>query len=233
MSQFNYRAPDFRTSSIELGDRRCRVMFSLAQPRLALVDGFIDEAESRHLLASVAGVLAPATVFREQSGLREVSELRTGWSAKLPKGGDEILRRIERRAAVLAGLDVALAEPVEVIRYEPGQLYRPHYDWFDAATPGGRTRIESMGQRLATVLIYLSDVAEGGSTRFPVLGLDVRPARGRALFFANVDDRGETDRRALHGGAPVVTGCKQIATCWFSSRRERQSLDSGQAASEV
>ena len=130
-------------------------------------------------------------------------------------------------------LDVALAEPVEVIRYEPGQLYRPHYDWFDAATPGGRTRIESMGQRLATVLIYLSDVAEGGSTLFPVLGLDVRPARGRALFFSNVDDRGETDRRVLHGGAPVVTGCKQIATCWFSSRRERQSLGPGQAASEV
>ena len=45
---------------------------------------------------------------------------------------------------------------------------------------------ESHGHRLSTVLIYLNDVADGGSTSFTDLNLEVKPATGAAIFWHNV-----------------------------------------------
>ena len=51
-----------------------------------------------------------------------------------------------------------------VLRYSPGQHYHSHMDTFDArfvaqTDPG-------FGQRMATMILYLSDVDEGGETVF-------------------------------------------------------------------
>jgi hypothetical protein len=51
-----------------------------------------------------------------------------------------------------------------VLRYSPGQHYNSHMDTFDPhylahSNPG-------FGQRMATFLMYLSDVEEGGETVF-------------------------------------------------------------------
>jgi len=51
-----------------------------------------------------------------------------------------------------------------VLRYNPGQHYNSHMDTFDPhylarSNPG-------FGQRMATFLMYLSDVQEGGETVF-------------------------------------------------------------------
>jgi hypothetical protein len=48
-----------------------------------------------------------------------------------------------------------------VARYTAGQFYLPHFDAFDLRTGPGRECVNSGGQRVATVLIYLNDVPEG------------------------------------------------------------------------
>ena len=71
------------------------------------------------------------------------------------------------------------------------------------------------GQRVATMLMYLSDVEVGGETVFPYIpapedqpegvspcadqGLSVHPRRGDALLFYNLDMDGEVERQTLHG----------------------------------
>lgn len=49
-----------------------------------------------------------------------------------------------------------------MLRYEHGQKYDPHYDYFT-----DKVNIARGGHRLATVLMYLSDVEKGGETVFP------------------------------------------------------------------
>lgn len=53
-------------------------------------------------------------------------------------------------------------EDIQVLRYEPGQKYDPHYDYF-----ADKVNIARGGHRIVTVLMYLSDVEKGGETVFP------------------------------------------------------------------
>lgn len=83
------------------------------------------------------------------------------------------------------------AEGLQVLRYQHGQKYDAHWDYFIDSVNG---RPENGGQRLVTVLMYLSDVEEGGETVFPSAdqkvqgpgwsdcarqGLAIKPVRGR------------------------------------------------------
>ena len=54
-------------------------------------------------------------------------------------------------------------EDIQVLRYEHGQRYESHYDYFV-----DKVNIAWGGHRLATVLMYLSDVTKGGETVFPM-----------------------------------------------------------------
>lgn len=54
-------------------------------------------------------------------------------------------------------------EDIQVLRYEHGQKYESHYDYFV-----DKVNIAWGGHRLATVLMYLSNVTQGGETVFPL-----------------------------------------------------------------
>lgn len=65
----------------------------------------------------------------------------------------------------------------------------------------------------------LNDVADGGETVFPEIGLSVVPRRGHAVYFSYCNSRNQVDPRTLHGGAPVRCGEKRIATKWLRQLR--------------
>ena len=74
--------------------------------------------------------------------------------------------------------------------------------------------LQKGGERLATVMMYLSSPAQGGRTVFPQLGLSVRPVAGSALMWVNIRSNGLFDTRVLHMGCPVLRGNKWIANKW-------------------
>ena len=51
---------------------------------------------------------------------------------------------------------------MQVLRYEHGQKYDAHFDYFH-----DKVNIVRGGHRIATVLMYLSNVTRGGETVFP------------------------------------------------------------------
>jgi prolyl 4-hydroxylase len=54
------------------------------------------------------------------------------------------------------------AESMQVLRYEIGQKYDAHFDYFH-----DKMLLRLGGHRVATVLMYLTDVKRGGETVFP------------------------------------------------------------------
>jgi prolyl 4-hydroxylase len=126
------------------------------------------------------------------------------------------VRRLEARIAKLVDWPEINGEGLQILHYRPGAEYKPHYDYFDPAEPGTPSILKRGGQRVATLVMYLSEPAKGGGTVFPDVHLEVAPKRGNAVFFSY--DRPHPATRTLHGGAPVLEGEKWIATKWLRER---------------
>mmetsp|Transcript_16839 Transcript_16839/g.27933 ORF Transcript_16839/g.27933 Transcript_16839/m.27933 type:complete len:355 (+) Transcript_16839:92-1156(+) len=101
------------------------------------------------------------------------------------------------------------AEYFQVLKYEPGQFYKAHHDQQSGHwTP--------QGVRLYTFFVYLSDVEEGGGTRFTELDIVVTPKLGRGILWPSVfeHDLRTSDKRTSHEALPVVKGIKIAANLW-------------------
>ena len=98
-------------------------------------------------------------------------------------------------------------QALHVLRYRPGQQYRPHHD-AHAYTPVPNRRHQ-------TAILYLNNDYAGGETAFTELGIQVRGVPGDLLVFDNLDAHGAPDPRMLHAGNPVTAGEKWIATRWI------------------
>ncbi|KAF8012704.1 hypothetical protein BT93_I0765 [Corymbia citriodora subsp. variegata] len=169
-----------------------------------------------------------SAVFDITTGKNIESRGRTSSGTFLARGCDKIIRDIEKRIADFTFIPVEHGEGLQILHYEVGQKFVPHYDYFrDEYNPNG-------GQRIATVLMYLSDVEEGGETVFPAAkgtlspvpwwnrlpgcgkgGLSIKPKMGDALLFWNVKPDGASDKSSLHGGCPVIKGNKWSCTKWL------------------
>ncbi len=76
------------------------------------------------------------------------------------------------------------------------------------------TEDDEIRDRFATILVYLQDVKEGGETKFPKLGISVKPKRGRLLVWNNMRPDGSCDPTSIHNAAKVVDGHKVIIQRW-------------------
>ena len=98
----------------------------------------------------------------------------------------------------------------QVARYTDSQRYVEHYDGVDPHTPAGKAFVASGGQRIATVLMYLNDVDDGGGTSFRRINVEIKPRKGHAVIFFPAFMNGELDPDALHAGMPP-TGVKWVS----------------------
>lgn len=198
--------------------REIEVLLSMDSPRVVLLGNVLSDDECDGLIAYAQPRLERSPVVGDQDGVDQIHAYRTSRGAMFQRGESSLIARVEARLASLTDWPVERGEGLQLLRYEKGNEYRPHFDWFDPALPGPARHLERGGQRLATIIMYLSLPEQGGATTFPNSGLQIRPRRGSALFFANTDRYGVPDKAALHAGEPVASGVKVIATKWLRAR---------------
>ncbi len=197
-----------------------RVDLRAQKPRVGVIDGLLSADECRLLIASASPALRPSRTVDPDTGLPVALPLRTSSDANFdPIMEDLSLRLVQLRIAAAAGFELVHAEHLVVLRYEPGQQYRPHRDY---VPPGTIERDRpAAGNRARTICVYLNDVEEGGETEFPVAGVRVAPKAGRAVVFDNLHANGQGDPDSLHAGLPVKRGVKWLATLWLRQRAYR------------
>lgn len=207
--------PDLASSprTLDAGDRAVSVIASLQTPRLVLFGDLLSDDECEALVRAARPRLARSHTVETQTGGAALNPDRTSSGMFFSRGETELIGRIEARIARLLRWPVENGEGLQVLNYQPGGEYKPHYDYFDPAEPGTPHLLQRGGQRVATLLIYLNEPERGGDTTFPDAGLAVAPQRGHAVFFSY--HRPSPATRSLHGGAPVVAGEKWVATKWL------------------
>lgn len=187
-----------------------RVVRLSADPEVLLLYDFVSEQEAERLIEAADAHFKRSSTVCDDPGGCAVDE-RTSSSAAVPRSA--ITDAVQDRGRELAMLPVA--ETVQVVRYEPGQEYKPHLDAFDWSIGKHALAQYDGRQREATILVYLSAPEAGGETVFPELGIRVAPISRAAIYWRNVRSDGSIDRRTLHGGAPVIKGVKYAANLWF------------------
>lgn len=195
------------------------------QPRVSVIDRLLSADECRLLIVSARPHLHASRTLDPTSGQALNVDLRTSHDAQFdPLLESLAVRLVQWRMAAAAGLELVEAEPLIVLRYAPGQEYKPHRDYLPPASIARDG--PQAGNRRRTICAYLNPVAAGGATAFPVAGLQVEPQPGRAVVFDNMryDDaspQGRPDPDSLHAGMPVEAGEKWLATLWIRQGRYR------------
>lgn len=205
-------------NSIETADCEVEMLFALEAPRVILFGNLLSKEECEQMIELSRGKLQRSSVVNAETGHYDVHPHRTSSGTHFTRGENDLVSRLEARIADLVQCPIERGEPIQILHYQPGAEYRPHFDYFDPANKGNDAVLAHGGQRIATLIMYLNDVEAGGSTVFPEIGLDVLPRRGHAVYFAYCAEDGRLDARTLHGGSPVTAGEKWIATKWFRQR---------------
>ncbi|XP_062371620.1 prolyl 4-hydroxylase subunit alpha-1 [Sardina pilchardus] len=190
-------------------------------PRIVRYHNVLSEQEMDMIKTMATPELSRSRVVTGYGETGHVTENRVSKSMWFNDSNPSVSHIIQRIADITS-LDMETAESLQVLNYGVGGHFGPHYD------AGEEIRDED-GDRIATVLIYLSDVEMGGATVFPLVGAALRPIKGSAVMWFNLLQNGEVDKLSRHSGCPVFKGNKWVANKWIRERgqefRRRCSLN--------
>ena len=184
------------------------------QAEIFAVGDFLSGAECERFRAMIDDCAQPSTVF----DLDYSSGYRTSYSGDVDPH-DAFVKKINRRIDDLLGLESECGERVQGQRYLPGQEFQPHTDWFHPGTSYWDMEMDRGGQRAYTAMVFLNEVAAGGTTDFTELDMVITPKPGVLLAWNNADPEGFPNPKTMHAGRPVTEGVKYIITKWYRTRR--------------
>ncbi|MBS7457480.1 SEL1-like repeat protein [Coralloluteibacterium stylophorae] len=185
----------------------------LAQaPRVAVIDDFATREECSYLMFKWGAAMDERRAAMRADGTR-------AWSsgsefAVEPMQSDVVMRVLEGRLAAVTGAGAPghVPDAWSVLRFEPGEQYRPL-----AEVPADQQLAQSRaprsgpgGRRVATFLLYLRPPATGGEIVYPHAGIRLRGERGMGVLHYDMTPDGRQDPASVHGGLPVARGEKWL-----------------------
>lgn len=189
------------------------------EPRIRVFRDFAPAAARTWIIDKAKGRLDALRVYDAEAGGVRADAMRTSRGTGFGLlDTDLVVILLRARMAAAAGLDAVTFEPVNVLNYQVGQQYEPHYDFLNPDEPALAQTLALQGQRAATVLTYLNDGYEGGETRFPELDWAFKANAGDALLFFNVDETGRPVPKSLHAGLAPTHGEKWLLSQWIRDK---------------
>ena len=207
---------------IQTHDKMVRVAFRMAKPVVAVFDNLLSEAECDELVRLSRIKLKRSCVVDPITGQDAVIDARSSFGTFFTVNENAFITALDKRIAEVMHWPVENGEGLQILNYQIGGEYKPHFDYFPPADSGSKVHTAKGGQRVSTLIIYLNDVEAGGETILPEVNLAIVPKKGSACYFEYCNSQNQIDPMTLHGGAPVIAGEKWIATKWM--RQERYGL---------
>eukprot|EP00913_Durusdinium_trenchii_P021693 g20383.t1 len=206
--------PADRRQGLERCDSSCRNLCGIELSVQRRKDG--EVVVDQHRTSSSCPMLWPLMTPPDR-----LQMLRDAGNVALAEQIEQELRAVQavqRRCAQVIGVEQERIEPLQLVKYLPGQYYSPHMDTHEEPE---RKSSYAGEQRTHTMLVFLSDVPEsdgGGHLHFPRLGLHIQPHLGDAVLWRNLTEDGQPDLRVLHEGV-APKSCEKLAmNVWVADR---------------
>lgn len=147
---------------------------------------------------------------------KNIRNSRQCWISK----DDPLVFPMFEKISTMYNIPIQNAEHLQVVKYLPGQFFNEHHDACCENNKHCEEFVKKGGQRIITVLIYLSDNFKGGETYFKNLNLKIKLNMGDAIvFFPLANKTSKCHPFSLHAGLPVDDGVKWIANLWFRENK--------------
>lgn len=177
-------------------------------------DNFISSNECDILIKLSEGKFKKSTIVNKEDNVID-NNVRTSSSTFFTHHQNEIITKIQNQLCDILNINLNQFEPIQITKYNKGEEYKLHYDYFDKSSP------QFNNQRIHTILVYLNDLDDndGGQTYFPYFNKKFNPTKGKALHWQNVNDNGEGNTKTLHCSQPILTNqTKYILSIWIREK---------------
>ena len=217
---------DYETIKNELSyDPECNINFSLLKRNIVIptltkfntdkmelysIDNFLTNLECDKLIEICNKNLAPSLSSSNDNNYRTSSTCDT-----FDINDTLFINIIEEKMAQLLKISSNYSEKIQIQKYEVGQEFKMHTDFIEIDI---NKTVSNYGNRTYTFMVYLNNVEKGGETYMISLNEKIKPVKGKALIWYNLDDNGNENRETIHAGLSVVKGTKYIITKWFRQK---------------
>ena len=152
---------------------------SSSDPRVFYIHNFLSSAEADEFIRFSTAPENPYKMAPSTGGTHKAwnqggadARLTTRTSENAFDVTTENSNNVKQRAFRLlrmGGYDESLSDGIQILRYELGQAYVAHHDYFPEFQSDDHQWNPMLGgsNRFATIFLYLSDVEYGGETSFP------------------------------------------------------------------
>ncbi|KAJ9539636.1 hypothetical protein OSB04_026142 [Centaurea solstitialis] len=193
------------------------------QPRVFLYKGFLSDEECDHLISLGNDNKAKTNGNNSTTAVEQAANLDLSLEI-----GDEITARIEERISAWTFLPKGNGKPFRVLHHGHEEINENHNYL-------GNTSMRLNGESvIATIVLYLSNVTQGGQILFPrvesrSLGFKrktwsdckksiekTKPIKGNTILFFNLHPNASLDPSSLHARCPIIEGDMWWATKIFT-----------------
>ena len=188
---------------------------TVPSPRLQqfIIPNFFSKTQCSGLIARIDATVRPSTITDDNGD----PVFRTSWTGDLDHC-DPFVAQIDTQLCDLAGIQTEFGEPLQGQRYEVGQEFKAHTDYFEPTGADYAEHTTQSGQRTWTIMAYLNGVEAGGGTRFFSTGKIIRPEPGKVVAWSSLTPDGAVNPDTLHHAMKVRSGRKYVITKWFRER---------------
>ena len=216
LDQLFFRHAGTAGDVIRIGNLNLQPVHS--SPNVYVIDHFLKPSEVAHLTKMIEKKPRFHKSFVGEDSHIESSQ-RTSTFLSIAKQQDSTISAIETKASSLLGcFSTQNVEPLQLVRYLPGQFFGVHHDLGDWDEDTDTVELPPKSlfarRRLVTIFCYLNSVSSGGATNFPALDVRVQPSPGRAVLFSNIRQDGLPEGKTLHAGEPPLGATKYGLNIW-------------------
>lgn len=202
-------------------------------PLILTIDNFLTDNECDHIIKISNNNLSKAkTCYYNDEDKKRLNDEnfkgRTNTHHWIKYKKDKIVDNLFNKASKLLQTRNELFEALQVVHYNEKELFDYHYDaWNKNKKEQYDKYCSERGNRIYTLLIYLNDVKKGGHTGFNLTKneIQIKPKKGKALLFKNLNEDGSLNTKSKHSGLPVLEGEKWACNLWLREKplKEKKS----------